>query len=185
MSWSFSKYFNMNKRSHCSHLEHNQVVIMPLYLEDVGESCHSCFKIWRITCKGKNEKKKLSEKAKYRDKPTRIDASLPYCQGWWEDPLLWHCRRLPAAHTSCISPLKRKYSWVHFLATSRDNSTVSLLSPTRIATKVGWWGGTVQTHYSLYKVSIYWSSSVLQHTPAAHLLHVYSHVSQQALDAEF
>lgn len=33
------------------HLEHDQVVVMPLYLEDVGQSHHPCFEIWRINCK--------------------------------------------------------------------------------------------------------------------------------------
>lgn len=33
-----------------SHLEHDQVVVMPLYLEDVDQSRHSGFEIWRITC---------------------------------------------------------------------------------------------------------------------------------------
>lgn len=33
-------------RYHTSYLEHNQVVVMPLNLEDVRQSCDSCFEIW-------------------------------------------------------------------------------------------------------------------------------------------
>lgn len=32
---------------------------------------------------------------------------LTYCQGWRGGPQLWGCWRLPAAHTSCISPLRQ------------------------------------------------------------------------------
>lgn len=34
-----------------AHLEHHQVVVVPLYLQDAGQSHHSCFEIWRITWK--------------------------------------------------------------------------------------------------------------------------------------
>lgn len=34
-----------------SHLEHNQVVVMSLYLEDVWQSGHPRFEIGRITCR--------------------------------------------------------------------------------------------------------------------------------------
>lgn len=56
---------------------------MPLYLEDVGQRCHSCFEIWRISCKTQTnddfifhlehgddefkEKRKECEKAKCKD----------------------------------------------------------------------------------------------------------------------
>lgn len=30
-------------------LEHHQVVVVPLYLQDAGQSHHTCFEVWRVT----------------------------------------------------------------------------------------------------------------------------------------
>lgn len=94
-----------------AHLEHHQVVVMPLYLEDAGQSHHSCFEIWRITWKrGKQAMmSSFTWDGSMTTSKKRADGGgvSPYCQGWWGGPLLWRYRRLPAVHISCTSPLSR------------------------------------------------------------------------------
>lgn len=89
---------------HKSHLEHNQVVVMPLDLEDVRQGCHSRFEIGRVTWKNTKrviiasfvwneqiKKKRVmreGEEAKRKDGQRNVST---HCQGWREGLLLCHC----------------------------------------------------------------------------------------------
>lgn len=40
-------------------LEHHQVVVVPLYLQDAGQSHHSCLEVWRVTWGGQADSRRV------------------------------------------------------------------------------------------------------------------------------
>ncbi len=155
------------------HLEHNQVVVMTLNLEDVGQSHHSCFKFWRITCQTQTnddfillpgqrddeikEKRTECEKSKVRGRAGEQRNVSTYCRGWWEGPLICCCYWLPAAHSSYTFPLRihktQPYThnfWImesvpvcHVRMKMMSNMFFNLKNNLTVQQK-GWWAGIIR-----------------------------------------
>lgn len=164
------------------HLEHDQVVVMSLYLEDVGQSHHPCFEIWRINCKTQM-RDDLIFRLKQSGQSARTGRGAE-CFYWPSRLMRGSAALLLAAASGSqflyLSTEERHetHPHVHWILACRVDIKVILnmfLTLNFLFYSCKRWSGELaplEKYYSFYNVSLYCSSSAWQRRGRAWIAYI-------------